>query len=422
MKNFKAVAMDYEYYLTLGDEGQLYCLTDRQVYILLVQLEYVGWLTRWYNTDDITQTEVGFIQSELMEKLMSCVDVSVLVNQGKLNLTSSVQNQQIQSTGLRKIYEDRYDGDPTSINPDAPTTDFGATGDRYDALCAAITAFVYQFAKSQAEAVIAADITAFALLAGVAILLIPGLNLFFIAGAALALVAGGGIIGVTTAVAVEALTDTDALGEVICFMRDTLAAESVSQANWDACLDSYPFSVGSHAAIIADFIKPTLHDNYLPVLDMLGQAYSGTINGDPLPECPCEPPPPGDCVDLTASVDTWVASPDSAFGLWHAGQGLGPGSGGGGTYFNWVRDFNGPGTIVRIRFTFSESMDQMVVNVPGKGAYFAPTTTDVIDIDATNAPSVLPFDQGAFDITITRIGNVVPTDFRIIEVCVYLAP
>ncbi len=291
MRQFKAVAMDYEYYLTLGDEGQLYCLTERQVYILQVQLTYVGWLTRWYNTEDITQTTVGYIQSDLMEALMNCIDITVLVDQGKLTLTKDVQNQQIQSTGLRKIYEDRYDGDPTSINPNAPTDDFGSSGDRFDALCAALTAFVYQFAKAQAEAVIAADITAFALLAGVAILLIPGLNLFFIAGAAIALVLGGGIVGVTTAVAVASLTDTDALDLVICYMRDTLKAESVTEANWSACLDSYPFSVGSHAAIVADFIKPTLATNYLPVLDMLGQAYSGTINGDPLPECPCAPPP-----------------------------------------------------------------------------------------------------------------------------------
>lgn len=291
MRQFKAVAADYAYYLTLGDEGQLYCLTERQVYAIMVQLEYVGWLTRWYNTEDITQTTVQYIQSDIIEALMNCIDITVLVDQGKLTLTKDVQNQQIQSAGLRKIYEDRYDGDPTSINPNAPTTDFGASGDRFDALCAALTAFVYQFAKSQAEAVIAADITAFALLAGVAILLIPGLNLFFIAGAAIALVLGGGIVGVTTAVAVAALTDTDALDLVVCYMRDTLAAQSVSEANWSACLDSYPFSVGSHEAIICDFIKPTLASNYLPVLDMLGQAYSGTINGDPLPECPCAPPP-----------------------------------------------------------------------------------------------------------------------------------
>jgi hypothetical protein len=290
MRQFKAIAMDYEYYLTLGDEGQLYCLSDRQIYILLAQMDYVGWLTRWYNTADITQTTVKLIQSDLMESLMSCVDVSILVDQGKLNTTRNVQQQQIQSQQLRDGYAEEYDGSPTSINPNAPTGDFGSTGDRADALCAGLMAFVYQFAKAQIEALVAGDVAAFALLAGAALLLIPGLNLFFIAGASLALLAGGGIIGVTTGVAIAALSDTTALNNVVCFMRDTLKAQSVSEANWAACLDTYPWEPGSNEAIIVDFIKPTLATNYLGMLDMLGQAYSGTINGEPLPLCPCATP------------------------------------------------------------------------------------------------------------------------------------
>jgi hypothetical protein len=231
MSQFKAIAMDYAYYVTLGDEGRLYCLTDKQIYILLAQMDYVGWMTRWYNTEDITQKTLGFIQSELMEKLMDCIDISILVDQGKLNVTRNVQQQQLQSQQLRDAYAEEYTGDPTSINPDAPTTNFGSSGDRYDALCAALMAFVYQFAKAQIEAIVAGDIAAFALLAGAALLLIPGLNLFFIAGASIALIAGGGIIGVSTAVACAALGDTTALDNVVCYMRTTLASQSVSEAN-----------------------------------------------------------------------------------------------------------------------------------------------------------------------------------------------
>lgn len=302
MSNFKAIAMDYAYYSSLSDEGRLYCLTDQQVYILLAQLDYVGWLTRWYNTEDITQTTVGYIRAQLEEDLLNCIDISVLVDQGKINLTRSVQNQQVQSAGLRQVYDDRYDGTPTSINPDAPTTNFGASGDRYDALCAALMAFVYQYAKAQAEAVIAGQITAFAALSLIAVLLIPGLNVFYLAGAAIALIAGGGIVGVSTSVAIAALTDTSALNEVVCYMRDTLKGQSVTQANFAASLVTYPFSVGTHAAIVADFLKATLNDNYLCFLDMLGQAYSGTINNEPLPECPCEEPPITDWVYLNSGT------------------------------------------------------------------------------------------------------------------------
>jgi len=291
MGDFKAIAMDYAYYLTLSDEGSLYCLTDRQIYILLAQLDYVGWLTRWYNTEDITQTTVGFIRSELELALLSCVDVSIIVEQGKQNLTRNVQQQQIESQRLRDDYQDEYTGDPTSINPDAPTTDFGASGDRLDALCSALMAYVYQAANAQVQAIVASDIAAYALLAGAAVLLIPGLNLFFLAGASLALLAGGGLIGVTTGTAIAALTDTDALNNVVCYMRDTLKAQSVSEANFAAVLNTYPFTPGSHEAIICDFLKGQLGPNYLGMLDMLGQGYAGTTGGDPLPTCPCDAPP-----------------------------------------------------------------------------------------------------------------------------------
>jgi len=291
MGDFKAIAMDYAYYLTLLDEGRLYCLTDRQIYILLAQLDYVGWLTRWYNTEDITQTEVGFIRSDLEEALLSCVDVSILVDQAALNLVDSVTSKQLESQALRDILEDRYDGNPTSINPNAPVTDFGSTGDRYDALCAGLTAFVYQFARSQADSVRAGQVGALLSVAAIAALLIPGLNFFFVVGASIAVLLGLGTIGVTTEVAIAALTDKTALDAVICYMRETLKDLDVTEANWSACLDTYPFPPGSNAAIVADFLKATLADNYLTILNILGQAYTGVIDGDPLPECPCDVPP-----------------------------------------------------------------------------------------------------------------------------------
>lgn len=290
MRQFKAVAMDYEYYLTLLDEGQLYCLTDRQIYILLVQLEYVGWLTRWYNTSDISQNTVELIKSDLMEALMSCVDVSILVDQAELNLVDSVANKAIESQALRDILEDRYDGSPTSINPNAPTTDFGSTGDRYDALCAGLTAFVYQFARNQADSVRAGQVGALLSVALIAGLLIPGLNFFLIVGASISVLLGLGIIGVSTETAITALTDRDALDAVICYMRGVLKDQSVTEANWNACLDSYPFTTGSNAAIVSDFIKACLPSNYLTILNILGQAYTGTINGDDMPACPCGAP------------------------------------------------------------------------------------------------------------------------------------
>lgn len=296
MGNFKALALDYQFWLSNGTDGALYCLNQRDISILLALCEYVGWFTRWINTEDTSAAEIRAIQGALELKLMECVDITVLieqsqqlVDQANLNLYVQVQNQDIASQALRDLLEDRYDGTPTSINPSAPTTDFGASGDRYDALCAGLVAFVYGFARVQADHLRLAQVSGLIAVGLVAALLIPGLALFLIVGASIAVLLGAGVIGVSTEVAIEALTDQDALGNVICCMRDYLKAQSVTEAHWDACLSGCSFAGGSHEQIIADFITPMLASNYLTILNILGQAYDGVLGGDDLPECPCDP-------------------------------------------------------------------------------------------------------------------------------------
>lgn len=287
MGDFKAIALDYEFWLSNDATGALYCLNDRDIYVLLSLCEYASWWTRWYNTDDINRSVIAALAAELQVKLMSCVDITVLVEQAKLNQAQSSQAQVVAAAAARQVLEDRYDGTPPSINPSAPDTFFGVSPARYDALCAALTAFVYQFAASQANVLRVGQVGGLAAAALVAALLIPGLNFFFIVGASIAVLLGMGTIGLTTEAAINALTDKDALNAVICLMRDRLYDQSVNESNWNACLDTYPFPVGSNAAIVADFVKATLADNYLTILNMLGQAYDGTVNGDEMPECPC---------------------------------------------------------------------------------------------------------------------------------------
>lgn len=249
-------------------------------------------------------------------------------DQAALQLTTDVTNRQIASQALRDALEDRYDGNPTSINPNAPVTDFGAAGDRYDALCAGLTAFVYQFARGQADSVRAGQVGGLLAVAAIAALLIPGLNFFFVVGASIAVLLGLGTIGVTTETAITALTDQTALNAVICYMRETLKDQDVTEANWSACLDSYPFTPGSNAAIVADFLKATLADNYLTILNILGQAYTGVIDGDVMPECPCDPPPTNWCrtINLKASNGSTegvqIGAPEFPYSLWVFGEGV----------------------------------------------------------------------------------------------------
>jgi len=304
----------------------LICVTLKIPDVLQYRQDFIGhmWqLGKWWNWeqsglpgDDRAARAAAYWRELLFEHMKigdcpvdCCDDILAAIgalqtqanDQAALNLTRDVTNQQIQSQGLRDVLEGRYDGTPTSINPNAPTSDFGSSGDRFDALCAGLMAFVYGFARAQADSARAGQVTGLLAVALIAGLLIPGLNFFFIVGASIFVALGMGTIGVSLEVAIQALTDKDALNNVVCFMRDTLKAQGVNEANWVACLDSYPFGVGSHEAIVCDFIKPTLQKNYLTILNILGEAYTGTINGDVLPECPCAPPIVGEMVIYTAA-------------------------------------------------------------------------------------------------------------------------
>lgn len=233
-----------------------------------------------------------------IEVPMPCCDdlTQAILEQDAMYTADQTPQRAVQSKALRDALEAVYDGSPTSINPAAPTTNFGSSGDRYDALCAGLMAFVYQFARGQTDSVRAGQIVGLATIALAAALLIPGLNFFFIVGASIALVAGLGTVGVTTEVAITALTDKSALDNVVCCMRDALRFDAVSEANWLTALNACSFAPGSNEQIVADFILPTLSDNYLTILNILGEAYTGVTGGATLPECPCEPPP-AECPD-----------------------------------------------------------------------------------------------------------------------------
>lgn len=243
-----------------------------------------------------------------------------------LYTTNQVTMRAIQSQALRDGLEAIYDGTPTSINPQAPTTTWSYSGsdDGKAALCAALMAFVYQAARAQAESVRAGQIIGLASIGLIAGLLIPGLNIFFLAGAAIAVLLGLGTVGVTTEVAIAALTDTSALDEVVCYMRDQLDGAAVSASTWGGSLDSYPFAGGSHAAIVADFLKASLASNYLPFLNIIGTGYQGVTDDDTLPECPCDAPL---CRHIDAAHDLeMLCTPNGGLGPQAAwtGTGWGP--------------------------------------------------------------------------------------------------
>jgi len=354
---------------------------------------------------------------------MSCVDVSILVDQANENLITTVVNRAIQSQTLRDIYEAEYTpGDPTSINPNAPTTTWSYSNTEQGdiALCAALMAFVYQFARSQADSVRAGQVGGLAAIALIAVLLTPGFNIFFLVGAAIAVLAGLGTVGVTTETAISALTDTTALDEVVCCMKENIKNASVSEATWAASLGGCGFTPGSNAQIVADFLGATLASNYLTFLDFMGTAYVGAGAEEAMPECPCADPPP--CADGQEFLTGHTGWPDTGQTKWYSGEGMGPTHAGGVEQFNITRSSGGASKNLNgLSITFNMDVSNIRIRQGSSGPYaIASTVGGVLTINETTDPTMFPFNLAAVNLVISSNAAswIVPNGaLRMTEIC-----
>jgi hypothetical protein len=69
---YKALLWDYDYLLTKSDDECSYCLSEREVQILLAQIDYIGWKTRYKPTStEIDQDTIDAWSGNLARKLMS---------------------------------------------------------------------------------------------------------------------------------------------------------------------------------------------------------------------------------------------------------------------------------------------------------------------------------------------------------------
>lgn len=71
-KTYKAMLWDYDYLLTKSDDECCYSLSEREVQILLAQIDYIGWKTRYKPTStEIDQDLIEKWMGNLARKLMS---------------------------------------------------------------------------------------------------------------------------------------------------------------------------------------------------------------------------------------------------------------------------------------------------------------------------------------------------------------
>lgn len=71
-QTYKAMLFDYDFLLSKSDAECSYCLSEREVQLILSQIDYIGWKTRYAPTDtEIDQDTILAWQGNLTRKLMS---------------------------------------------------------------------------------------------------------------------------------------------------------------------------------------------------------------------------------------------------------------------------------------------------------------------------------------------------------------
>lgn len=338
MGNFKAVAIDYEYYLSLSDEPQSVCLTERQMYVLTVQNTYTYWMTRWYNTDDVSAPQINLIASEIEDLLMcGCgIPEPSITDRFTANTYMTTTN-----TFYEETYNTWNDAGQT-VYSIAPNLDFGTgvPADIDKIICTSISillktiieaAIAYKKQTTQEKKDIAKNLAsvmaALAAAGGAAIgaggILAAGmaylggpLTVFGLAMAAVGLF----ISNLLETTDLSVFQDPAAIELVRCTLAQNLVGEQLTRARFMAGLVPNHFPSGGNAEKLAAIIQPYLNDLnvYLQFLVSGNGLYDAVDIGE-LPDCEvC--PPIETCYAFTIDNQGWVSTENA---LYTASQGWG---------------------------------------------------------------------------------------------------
>ncbi len=351
MGNFKAVAADYEYYLTLSDEPQSVCLTERQMYILSVWNTYTPWMTRWYNTEDTSEAQLQLIAAELEDLLMCGCGVPEPSITDRFNTNNWISET---SEFYDTVYNTWNDNDQTIISI-APNLDWdtGSHPDINKLFCLAFKMLVVsltQTAASQATQNAAGkrDIVKAtgAAMGGVA----AAGGLATAAGgigASLVALAGGpftlfclAIAGVAVGVSTlfiqadnTAMNDQDAIEAVANTMYCNTKGAPMTQPAFAGSLVPNEFVEGSNEAKIAAVVSPFIQDVtvYLQFLTIMNQYYDAVDFGV-MPECDDCPEPEAQLTLTTLGgwehwVPTFIEMDDDGYEVWEIVRALNTGYG-----------------------------------------------------------------------------------------------
>lgn len=305
-KDWKTLQFNYDDLIDTPEHSCMYCLTDRQVKMILAQTEYIGWTTRYFsnNQNVIDQDKIDAWRAELEDALMGngCFE--------ELN-TQQYFTQQRQNKLINQQRAEQYTGTPGSINSNAPGDNFNGDNSqaRNDALCSASKDYVRSRVLETLN-LYRLQLTGASIAAGIA-------GWF---GGVFGLIGGGIAVLIAAMQLAEvelAAADNAQLDAVTCELYNTLKGTAINPANFNTKIQALNNGTGTHSTIVR-IVKSTSSrmENYLLFVDLLGEWYTRALAG--AQDCPCNTEWCKEW-DFTVSNGLWTAGGVDA--TYVAGQG-----------------------------------------------------------------------------------------------------
>lgn len=297
-QTYKALLLDYDWIFSLDTSECSVCLTQRQAQAILGMVDYIGWHTRWQSTGEIDRLLIEELADDLARRIMSgCGN-----EYSQAGWDAHLQQNNI----INQLRQSNYTGTTTSINPNAPTTNFNGDNspERNTALCMAVRAYV-EVKLLETLNLYRVQLSLAALAAGIA---------GWLGGPLGAL--GGGIAVIITGLALaqieSAAADREAIDDVICDLYESMKGTSITEANFQSKINALANGTGNRDTIVQILKNGRMQRaNYLHFVDLLGEAYVQALAG--ADDCPCDES--GWCYEFNflGGLQSWTLENNTTF-------------------------------------------------------------------------------------------------------------
>lgn len=277
--------------------------------------EWWNWEKSYQPGDTRASQAAAYWRTLILDHLCIRYGVHVITNCDDEIKRQLYQIEQQNNEAINARRAAAYTGTPTSINPNAPTTNFNGdnSAQRNDALCSATKDYVYSrvmatlnlYRYNLGLASVAAGIAGwlggvFGLIGGGVAVLIAALQLIPIE---------------------EAAADEDALNDVVCMLYDDLKGVAISPANFTATINALPVDTGNRATIITILKSAAASvENYYLFVDLLGDWYVNRLAG--AVDCPCTDSWCYNFDFATAGLEDWSKVATIGAGVLSVGNGI----------------------------------------------------------------------------------------------------